>query len=118
MSKVNYFAPLRERTFLIEILKRSRNSVLVPTSPGYLMRLPSIVMQVQLGYCFFGRNVPHNFGVCDFFSVVLWDIVIVDDVACVGGFIYWVFFPWLVPMPWYRQPSLFVYDVVYVGHKR
>ena len=49
MSKVTNLAPLRERTLLMSRLMRSREAVLVPTLPGYVMFGPAMVMQVRLG---------------------------------------------------------------------
>ena len=83
--KGDVFGSLAHRILLITSLKRSSDLVLVPTSPGYLMRLPPIVIQVRLGFIF-GVERAHNFGVCDFFSAVLGDVVIVNAVECVGAF--------------------------------
>ena len=48
MSKVTNFAPSRERILLRRRLRRFRDAVLVPTSPGYLIFWPAMVMQVLL----------------------------------------------------------------------
>ena len=57
MSKVKNLAPLRERTLLRRSLMRLREAVLVPTSPGYVMFWPAMMMRVWLGSNFLGRNV-------------------------------------------------------------
>ena len=55
------FEPLQERTLLRRSLRRSRDVVLVPTSPGYLMFWPTMVMLVLLWSDFSGRNVQTTF---------------------------------------------------------
>ena len=57
MSKVTNLAPLHEKTMFMSSFMRSREMVLVPTSPGYVMFWPAMVIQVRLGEVLSGRNV-------------------------------------------------------------
>ena len=61
MLKVTNLDPLWERTLLSRRFIRSRDAVLVPTSPGHLMFWPAMVMQVWLGSDFSGQNVQTSF---------------------------------------------------------
>ena len=61
MSKVTNLAPWRDRTLLSKSLTKSREAVLVPTLPGYLMFWPAIVMRVRLGSALSGRKVQTTF---------------------------------------------------------
>ena len=57
MLKVKNLAPLRESTLLTSSLMRSRDAVLVLTSPGYVMFWPVMVMRVRLGSDLSGQKV-------------------------------------------------------------
>ena len=47
----------RERTLFKTSLESSSDAVGVPTSPGNVMRFPSMVMRVRLGSLFSGRTL-------------------------------------------------------------
>ena len=106
MSKVTNLAPGRDKTLLSKSLTRSREAVLVPTSPGYLMFWPAIVMRVRLGLALSGRKVQTTLEKAisflrsrGMFSYWMWWKVFVPSTRCLevsDG---------LVPMPWHSRPS-------------
>ena len=48
-----------------------RSVVVIPTSPGYLMRLPPTVRQVRYGQYFGGATIQNNTNICYIFPSVL-----------------------------------------------
>ena len=106
MSKVTNVAPWRDRTLLSKILTRSREAVLVTTSPGYLIFWPTIVMWVRLGLALSGRKVQTTFEKAisflrsrGMFSYQMGWKVSVPSTRCLEGS------DGLVPMPWHSRPS-------------
>ena len=59
--KSENFAPLWERTLLRRSFRISKDAVLVPTPPGYLMFWHAMVMQVLLRSDFSGQNAQTTF---------------------------------------------------------
>ena len=116
MSKVTNFAPLREWTLLSRSFRRSRGAVLVPTSPGYLMFWPAMVMQVRLGSDFSGRNVKTTFEKAIPFcrskgvslQQIAWKVMVTFTRYLAGLYR-------STPMPWNRRPSSLEYDVFQSG---
>ena len=80
MSEVKNWVPLRERTLLMSSLMRSREAVLIPTLPGYVMFVS------EVGVRFVGAKSAHDFRECDALAAVGKDVIVEDDVECVGDF--------------------------------
>ena len=107
MSKVANLAPLRDRKLMINSFTRSREAVLVPTSPGYLMFWPAIVMRVRLGSDLSGRKVQTTFEKAisflrsrGMFSYRMGWKVFLLSTRCLEGS------DGSTPMPWHSRPSL------------
>ena len=107
MSKVTNVAPLRNRTLLSRSFTRPREAVLFPTSPGYLMFWPAIVMRVQFGSDLSGRKVQTTFDKAisflrsrEMFSYCMGWKVFVPSTRCLEGS------DGSTPMPWHSCRSL------------
>ena len=111
MSKHINLALRLNNTLLIMSLTSSRNPVGVPTSPGYTMLLPAILIHVQFGSDFCGRTSQTTLlkeisfrRLTGMFSCLMTKKVSEPATRCFLGPS-----PHL-PTPWHRRPSSFVYN--------
>ena len=106
MTKHVKVALCRDSTLSIISLTSSSDPVWVPTSPGYKMLLPAIVILVRLGSNFGGRNSQPNLLreiyfllLTGIFSCLTTKKVSEPANCCFLG-------PYFtLPTPWHRRPS-------------